>query len=109
MLFSGTMRYNLDPFDQYPDGELWNVLEQVGVFSPAIEQEQETKCLLCCLYLIKNDHAIWCTNTSWCFVDLMHRVATFVYKYTLFPRLSAAAFIFSYCLQVQRLFKGGVY
>ena len=30
VLFSGTMRYNLDPFSDFSDAELWNVLEQVG-------------------------------------------------------------------------------
>ena len=29
VLFSGSMRYNLDPFDEYSDAELWEVLEQV--------------------------------------------------------------------------------
>lgn len=29
ILFSGTMRHNLDPFDQYSDDELWSALEQV--------------------------------------------------------------------------------
>ena len=29
VLFSGTMRYNLDPFDEYSDTELWEALEQV--------------------------------------------------------------------------------
>eukprot|EP00501_MAST-03F_sp_TOSAG23-6_P001439 GSMAST32.ASY1.ANO1.1496.1 assembled CDS len=28
VLFSGTIRSNLDPFDQYSDENLWNVLEQ---------------------------------------------------------------------------------
>ena len=27
MLFSGTLRFNLDPFDKHTDEELWNVLE----------------------------------------------------------------------------------
>ena len=27
MLFSGTLRLNLDPFDKYTDEELWKVLE----------------------------------------------------------------------------------
>ena len=27
MLFSGTLRFNLDPFDKYSDEELWRVLE----------------------------------------------------------------------------------
>lgn len=29
VLFSGTMRYNLDPFEQYPDDKLWKALEDV--------------------------------------------------------------------------------
>ncbi|KAK7601741.1 hypothetical protein V9T40_009182 [Parthenolecanium corni] len=29
VLFSGTMRKNLDPFDEYPDHLLWNALEEV--------------------------------------------------------------------------------
>ena len=29
VLFSGTMRYNMDPFDEYSDAELWEALEQV--------------------------------------------------------------------------------
>ncbi|XP_016975584.1 probable multidrug resistance-associated protein lethal(2)03659 [Drosophila rhopaloa] len=29
VLFSGTMRYNLDPFEQYPDEKLWKALEEV--------------------------------------------------------------------------------
>ena len=27
MLFSGTLRLNLDPFDSYSDDEIWRVLE----------------------------------------------------------------------------------
>ena len=37
VLFSGTMRYNLDPFDEYSDAELWEALEQVQLKS-AVEQ-----------------------------------------------------------------------
>ena len=33
VLFSGTMRYNLDPFDEYTDADLWEVLEQVQLKS----------------------------------------------------------------------------
>ncbi|XP_048482044.1 ATP-binding cassette sub-family C member 4 [Plutella xylostella] len=29
VLFSGTMRHNLDPFDEYPDTVLWKALEEV--------------------------------------------------------------------------------
>ncbi|TDG43887.1 hypothetical protein AWZ03_009693 [Drosophila navojoa] len=29
VLFSGTMRYNLDPFDEYSDSKLWSSLEEV--------------------------------------------------------------------------------
>jgi len=29
VLFSGTMRYNLDPFNQFSDSELWSVIKEV--------------------------------------------------------------------------------
>uniref|UniRef100_A0A1Q3F1A4 Putative abc transporter c family member 3 n=2 Tax=Culex tarsalis TaxID=7177 RepID=A0A1Q3F1A4_CULTA len=29
VLFSGTLRYNLDPFDEYPDEKLWRALKEV--------------------------------------------------------------------------------
>jgi len=29
VLFSGSMRKNLDPLDEYPDHALWNALEEV--------------------------------------------------------------------------------
>ncbi len=29
VLFSGTLKYNLDPFDEYSDDAVWGVLEQV--------------------------------------------------------------------------------
>lgn len=32
VLFSGTMRKNLDPFDEYSDHALWNALSEVLVF-----------------------------------------------------------------------------
>lgn len=31
VLFSGTMRKNLDPFDEFPDHVLWNALEKVNI------------------------------------------------------------------------------
>lgn len=30
VLFSGTLRTNLDPFNEYPDHYLWNVLTEVN-------------------------------------------------------------------------------
>lgn len=32
VLFSGTMRMNLDPFDEYPDHVLWNALDEVIIY-----------------------------------------------------------------------------
>ena len=29
VLFSGTVRYNLDPFDEHQDYQLWDVLDEV--------------------------------------------------------------------------------
>ena len=29
VLFSGTLRYNLDPFSEYPDEQIWGALEEV--------------------------------------------------------------------------------
>jgi ATP-binding cassette subfamily C (CFTR/MRP) protein 4 len=31
VLFSGTIRTNLDPFDRYPDFVLWNALNEVSI------------------------------------------------------------------------------
>ena len=30
MLFCGSMRYNLDPFEEYDDSDLWSALEQAS-------------------------------------------------------------------------------
>ena len=31
VLFSGTVRYNLDPFDDHLDDQIWDALEEVRV------------------------------------------------------------------------------
>ena len=36
VLFSGSVRYNLDPFAEYQDQQLWDVLEQVPRPSPPL-------------------------------------------------------------------------
>ncbi len=33
VLFSGTIRFNLDPFDYHSDGEVWNALEHAHLKS----------------------------------------------------------------------------
>ena len=30
VLFSGSLRFNLDPFDEFEDSHLWKALNQVG-------------------------------------------------------------------------------
>ncbi|CAD6992118.1 unnamed protein product [Ceratitis capitata] len=37
VLFSGTMRYNLDPFDEYSDAKLWEALDEVKLKSVVSE------------------------------------------------------------------------
>jgi ABC-type multidrug transport system fused ATPase/permease subunit len=37
-LFQGSVRYNLDPFDQYTDAELWDVLRNVQLQSKIQQQ-----------------------------------------------------------------------
>ena len=31
VLFHGTLRYNLDPFEQFSDSQLWEAIEQAGL------------------------------------------------------------------------------
>ncbi|KAJ6635777.1 putative multidrug resistance-associated protein lethal [Pseudolycoriella hygida] len=40
VLFSGTMRYNLDPFDDYSDDKLWSALEEVKLKAAVMELPQ---------------------------------------------------------------------
>lgn len=35
VLFSGTLRFNLDPFDERTDEQLWSVLSEVCICYPA--------------------------------------------------------------------------
>ncbi|XP_055319307.1 ATP-binding cassette subfamily C member 4-like [Sitodiplosis mosellana] len=37
VLFSGTLRRNLDPFEEYPDAEIWHALEKVELKEAATE------------------------------------------------------------------------
>lgn len=37
VLFSGTVRYNLDPFDNYSDEKLWNALDDVKLKAAVLE------------------------------------------------------------------------
>ena len=41
MLFSGTLRKNLDPFDEYTDAELWSALEEVELKTTVMESPSE--------------------------------------------------------------------
>ena len=37
VLFSGTLRKNLDPFDEYSDSVLWEALEEVCIYFPILQ------------------------------------------------------------------------
>jgi ATP-binding cassette, subfamily C (CFTR/MRP), member 1 len=50
VLFSGTLRMNLDPFDAYTDDELWRSLEHVHLKS-FVKGNLENKKNHPCLYL----------------------------------------------------------
>ncbi|KAL5288615.1 ABCC4.2 family protein [Megaselia abdita] len=47
VLFSGTLRYNLDPFDNYSEDEMWDALKQVELKDhvSSLPQELESKIL----------------------------------------------------------------
>ena len=41
VLFSGSVRYNLDPFEKYSDAEIWEVLEQVQLKNVVRQMEEQ--------------------------------------------------------------------
>lgn len=41
VLFSGTIRSNLDPFDKYTDDEIWNALERCGMKDAVIDSNKK--------------------------------------------------------------------
>ncbi|KAJ3340676.1 hypothetical protein HDU93_006533 [Gonapodya sp. JEL0774] len=41
VLFSGTVRYNLDPFDEYEDSALWDVLSRSGDLKDVVEKNPD--------------------------------------------------------------------
>ena len=43
VLFSGTMRRNIDPFSEHSDLELWRVLEQVRISTAILRRELELR------------------------------------------------------------------
>lgn len=45
VLFSGTLRRNLDPFEEYPDNELWRALEEVELKDIAVTNKLESRVL----------------------------------------------------------------
>ncbi|KAF8758426.1 ABC transporter [Rhizoctonia solani] len=57
LLFSGTLRYNLDPFSTYDDARLWDALKRAHLVEPSksnssIEKTSEMTCILAGLLLI---------------------------------------------------------
>lgn len=43
VLFSGTLRKNLDPFDEHDDNTLWNVLEEASVIHLCVAERPALK------------------------------------------------------------------
>ena len=44
VLFTGTVKYNLDPFDEYSDERLFQVLAQVGLMCPQ-DEDSDSFCI----------------------------------------------------------------
>ncbi|KAK5973194.1 putative multidrug resistance-associated protein/mitoxantrone resistance protein, partial [Trichostrongylus colubriformis] len=46
VLFSGTLRFNLDPFGRHTDSEIWSALEMANLKSFALEQQGQLNCVI---------------------------------------------------------------
>jgi ABC-type multidrug transport system fused ATPase/permease subunit len=46
VLFSGTLRTNLDPFDEYTDAELWEVLERSNLKSVVVANPKQLEMIV---------------------------------------------------------------
>ncbi|CAC5416858.1 Pleiotropic ABC efflux transporter of multiple drugs YBT1,Cystic fibrosis transmembrane conductance regulator,ABC transporter C family member 14,ATP-binding cassette sub-family C member Sur,Multidrug resistance-associated protein 5,Putative uncharacterized protein YKR104W,Multidrug resistance-associated protein 9 [Mytilus coruscus] len=46
VMFSGTLRYNLDPFDNYTDDELWNSLEKAHIKKKILQYDNGLQLLI---------------------------------------------------------------
>jgi len=45
--FTGTVRSNIDPFQEFEDREIWKVLEEVGLFGTVKSMDQGLSSLMC--------------------------------------------------------------
>ncbi len=44
IMFTGTLRFNLDPFVEYSDMQIWNALKDVQLFDLINERENKLQC-----------------------------------------------------------------
>ena len=52
VLFSGTVRYNLDPFDEHKDYQLWDVLEEVFLMNDIASEPHYMRTLMESVFLL---------------------------------------------------------
>ena len=52
VLFSGTVRYNLDPFDEHKDYQLWDVLEEVFLMNDIANEPHCMRTLMESVFLL---------------------------------------------------------